>query len=84
MKKSIFALSILIASLTSCSKCYDCRIIQTAPQEQGVQFQSIETNVEMCGMTQKQIDNYIDQMQSQTTVTVQGKQYEGSTRISCN
>jgi hypothetical protein len=84
MKKSIFALSILIASLTSCSKCYDCRIIQTAPQEQGVQFQSIETNVEMCGMTQKQIDNYIDQMQSQTTVTVQGSKYSGSTRVSCN
>jgi len=84
MKKSIFALSILIASLTSCSKCYECRIIQTAPQQQGVQFQSIETNVEMCGMTQKQIDNYIQDMQSNTTVTIQGQDYQGSTRVKCN
>ncbi len=84
MKKSIFALSILIASLTSCSKCYDCRIIQTAPQEAGVQFQSTETNVEMCGMTQKQIDNYIQDMQSNTTVTIQGQDYQGSTRVKCN
>jgi predicted adenine nucleotide alpha hydrolase (AANH) superfamily ATPase len=84
MKKSIFSLSILIASLTSCTKCYECRIIQTAPQEQGVQFQSIETNVEMCGMTQKQIDNYIQDMQSNTTVTIQGQDYQGSTRVKCN
>ena len=84
MKKSIIALSILIASLTSCSKCYECRIIQTAPQQQGVQFQSTETNVEMCGMTQNQIDNYIQQMQSNTTVTIQGQDYQGSTRVKCN
>jgi hypothetical protein len=84
MKKSIFALSILIASLTSCTKCYECRIIQTAPQEAGVQFQSTETYVELCGMTNNQLSDYIQQMQSETIVTVQGMKYQGSTRVSCN
>jgi len=84
MKKIILTSFFLIAVLSSCTKCYECRIIQTAPQEAGVQFQSTETNVEMCGMTQRQIDNYIRQMQNETTVTVQGKRYEGSTRVSCN
>jgi hypothetical protein len=84
MKTSIIALTLLIASLTSCSKCYECTILQTAPQQPGVQFQTIETEIEMCGMTRNQLDNYIQQMQSNTTVTIQGQDYEGSTRVKCN
>jgi hypothetical protein len=84
MKKIILTSFFLIAVLSSCTKCYECRIIQTAPQEAGVQFQSTETYVELCGMTNNQLSDYIQQMQSETIVTVQGMKYKGSTRVSCN
>lgn len=49
MKKIILTSIVLIASLSSCKKCYECRIVKTSPQVQGVQFQSSVDYVDFCG-----------------------------------
>ena len=86
MKKSILFL-IAIATFSSCTKCYECRIQQTTKVANGNGYtytdDELTSNVEKCDVTAREIEIYEKTIEGTTTSVISGKTYTTTTVASC-
>ena len=83
MKKSILTCFVLITALSSCKKCYECRIVKTSPPVQGVQWQSSVDYVDFCG-NKKDFEAFKEDMQGSGVVQIGNTTYYHKNVVDCN
>lgn len=82
MKKSILFL-IAIATFSSCTKCYECRMTSSTTRNNGFTQSEQPVIIEKCNMTARQARNFEEEGTFTSTYTVNGDNYVTNQRISC-
>ena len=83
MKKIVLTSIVLIASLSSCKKCYECRIVKTSPLVPGVQFQSSTSYVDFCG-NDKEFAAFKEDMENSGVVQIGNTTYYHKNVVDCH
>jgi hypothetical protein len=78
--KTTLSILILLASLSSCRKCYDCRVTTTTT---GFESQTQMTRIEKCGMTNRDVKAFKTGMEGTTSSTLNGKKVTVKTTVNC-
>jgi hypothetical protein len=79
--KTTLSILILLASLSGCTKCYECRV-NTTTTGFGTS-QSSMTRIEKCDMTKRDVKAFKRGMEGTTTVKQNGKDVTVKTTVSC-
>ena len=82
MKKSILIL-VVVATFSSCTKCYECRKISSTTRNNGFTQSEQPVIIEKCNMTARQARKFEEEGTFTSTYTVDGDNYETTQRISC-
>lgn len=82
MKKAILILSV-IATFSSCTKCYECRVLTSTTINGGFQQNEPPVIMEKCGMTARQARKFQEEGTITSTYTVNGDKYVTSQRTYC-
>lgn len=80
--KTIITTTLFLLALSSCKKCYECRIVKTSPQVQGVQFQSSIDYVDFCG-NKKDFEQFKEDMAGSGEVKIGNTIYYHKNVVDC-
>lgn len=82
--KTIYTLCATALLFTSCEHCYECRIMQKGTNQYGQMQSQPPIIMQQCGMTRREIREYVERMNTTTTVIIGNKTYKTETTVICN
>ena len=80
--KTLLTTTLFLLALSSCKKCYECRIVKTSPLFPGVQFQSSTSYVDFCG-SKKDFELFKEDMEASGVVQIGNTTYYHKNVVDC-
>lgn len=80
--KTLLTTTLFLLALSSCKKCYECRIVKTSPLVPGVQFQSSTSYVDFCG-NDKDFAAFKEDMENSGVVQIGNTTYYHKNVVDC-
>jgi hypothetical protein len=80
--KTTLSIIILLASLSGCKKCYECRIMEKTETQYGTTGSNV-TLVTKCDMTARQIRKFEEDTEGSISFVAFGNNYTSTTQVQC-
>jgi hypothetical protein len=81
--KTLYTFCASALLFTSCERCFECRIMQSATNKYGQMQPQPPVITEQCGLTRREIKKYVEETTSTITVIISGKEYITQTTVFC-